>query len=128
MGFFALFFIPPSDNIRRSFSMKKETADGMITGTGSHADVTRHQGGLLEAANAIANAAANAAASRLSRLAGNDETSGHDIIYEKDGVPYIDSAKVYDPVCDRISDITKKNNRDSLDSDFIKLVESVTGS
>jgi len=90
-----------------------------VTGAGSHTDVTRHQGGLLEAASAIANATASATAARLSLSVGNDETSGRNIIYEKDGVPYIDSGMTFG---------LQKNNRENLDSDFIKLVESVTGS
>jgi hypothetical protein len=64
--------------------------------------VTRHQNGLL------------AAAFRLSPSDGIDEMSGHDVIYEKDGVPYIDS------------DLAKKS-RKNLDGNFVKLVESVTG-
>jgi hypothetical protein len=60
--------------------------------------VTQHPGGLL------------AAASRVSPL------SGHDVIYEQNGVPYIDGGPPPPPP------------PPPLDSNFIKLVESVTGS
>jgi len=66
------------------------------------AGITRHQNGLL------------AAASGLPPSDGIDETSRHDVIYEKNGVPYINS------------DLAKKN-RKNLDGNFVKLVESVTG-
>jgi hypothetical protein len=71
-------------------------------------DVTRHQNGLLASASTYQRY-------DLSPSAGIDETSRHDVIYEKNGVPYING------------DLAK-NNRRNLDSNFIKLVESVTGS
>jgi len=99
-------------NIKRSSSMKKKTAAGVSTGTGSiagtgnTAGVTRHQGGLL------------ATASRLSPSSGFDEISRRDVIYEKNGIPYINS--------DLVRDLAKKNIQVTLDRSFIKLVESVT--
>jgi hypothetical protein len=92
--FFFVFFLV---NLKRSSSRKKKKA------AGAPADVTRHQNGLL------------AAASRLSPSDGIDETSGIDVIYEENGVPYINS------------DLAKKNNQGTLNRNFIKLVESVTG-
>jgi hypothetical protein len=92
--FIALFFlIFLLHNLKRFSKRKKKAA----TAAGP-ADVTRHQGGLL------------AAASRLS------ETSGQDVIYEENGVPYINS------------ELVKRNNQGTLNRNFIKLVESVTGS
>jgi len=67
------------------------------------ASVTPHQGGLL------------AAASLLSPPAGINEISRLDVIYEKNGIPYINSC------------LANENTREKLDSNFIKLVESVTG-
>jgi hypothetical protein len=91
---FAFFMI----KLRRR-SLKKKKTD-------ASAGVTRHQGGLL------------AAASRLStsKAAGTDEISGNDVIYEINGVPYINS------------DLAKKNSQGKLNNTFVKLVESVTGS
>jgi len=84
-------------NLKRNSSRKKKAASVDSAG------VTRHQSGLL------------AAASRLSPPAGIDETSGQNVIYEENGVPYINS------------DLARKNNQGTLNSNFIKLVESVTG-
>jgi len=92
---FLLFFL--LINIKRCFSGKKKAA------AADPAGVTRHQSGLL------------AAASRLPPPAGINETSRYNVIYEKNGVPYINSG------------LTKENNRENLDSNFFKLVESVTG-
>jgi len=93
--FLFIFFLV---NITRGSSRKKKAA------AGAPAVVTRHQGGLL------------AAASRLSSPSGIDEISSHDVIYEKNGVPYINS------------DLIKKSNQGKLNNNFIELVESVTGS
>ena len=99
--FLALFlFIFFLFNIKRGSSKKKKKASG------GPADVTRHKGGLL--------AAGMAAASRLPAQDG--ETSGQDVIYEENGVPYINSG------------LAKINNQGTLNRNFIKLVESVTGS
>ena len=84
-------------NLKRFSRRKKKAA------AAGPEDVTRHQGGLL------------AAASRLSPPAGIDETSGQDVIYEENGVPYINS------------DLAGKNTQGTLNRNFIKLVESVTG-
>jgi hypothetical protein len=92
---FLLFFL--LINIKRCFSGKKEAA------AADPAGVTRHQSGLLETA------------SRLSPLDGINETSRNNVIYEKNGVPYINSG------------LAKENNRENMDSTFFKLVESVTG-
>jgi hypothetical protein len=83
-----------------------EVQEGNLRPTGSvevPEAVTRHQCGLL------------AVASSLSPPVENKETPRRDVIYEKDGIPYINS------------DIAKENNRGKLDSNFVKLVESVTG-
>jgi hypothetical protein len=103
IAFFAVFltlflFIIFLINLRRRSSKKKKT--------GASKSVTRHQGGLL------------AAASRLSpsKAAGTDEISGNDVIYEINGVPFINS------------DLAKKNSQGKLNNTFVKLVESVTGS
>jgi len=106
--FFALFlFVFFLVNIKRSSSKKKRIAIKKAPGdpADSHpADVTRHQGGLL--------AAGMAAASRLPVQDG--ETSGQDVIYEENGVPYINSG------------LAKKSTQGTLNRNFIKLVESVT--
>jgi hypothetical protein len=94
--FLLIFFL---FNLKRVSSRKKKTAAGDPPG------VTPRQGGLL------------AAASRLSSSAGIDEISRHDVIYEKNGVPYIKSDMV-----------NNDKNLGKLDSNFIKLVESVKGS
>jgi len=86
--------------------MIKKTVAGIYTGNGDNAGVSRHQGGLL------------AAASMLSPPAGTDEISRPRVIYEKNGIPYINS--------DLVRDLEKKNNHAALDSKFVKLVESVT--
>jgi hypothetical protein len=93
--FLLIFFL---FNLKRGSSKKKKTAAGDPTG------VTPRQDGLL------------AAASRLSSPAGIDETSCHDVIYEKNGVPYINSGMV-----------SHDKNLRKLDGNFIKLVESVKG-
>jgi hypothetical protein len=85
-------------NVKRNSSRKKKT-DAV-----SPAGVTQHQGGLL------------AVASRLPPPAGIDETSRHDVIYEENGVPYINR------------DLARRNNQGTLNRNFIELVESVTGS
>jgi len=112
--FLALFlFIFFLVNIKRGSSKKKKKASG--GSADSHpADVTRHQGGLLAAGMAVGKAAGKAAASRLPAQDG--ETSGQDVIYEEDGVPYINSG------------LAKKSAHGTLNRNFIKLVESVTGS
>jgi len=107
--FFFVFFLV---NLRRSSSRKKKTAAAAAAGgAGAPADVKRHQGGLL--------ASALAAASRLAPPsgipAGIDETDTN-VIYEENGVPYINS------------DLAKRNNQGGLNRNFKKLVESVTGS
>jgi len=115
--FFFVFFLI---NLKRSSSRKKKTAAtadaaaiadaaaAAAVPAGASADVTRHQGGLL------------ATASRMYQPAGIpaviNETSGSDVIYEENGVPYINS------------DMVKRNNQEALNRSFIKLVESVTGS
>jgi hypothetical protein len=96
--FLALFlFVSFLFNLKRGSSRKKKTA-------AASAGVIRHQSGLL------------AAASRLSQSAGIDETPNGDVIYEENGVPYINS------------DLARKNNQGTLNNNFIKLVESVSGS
>jgi len=95
--FFALFsFVFFLFSIKRRSSMKKKT--------GNSGGVTRHQDGLL------------AAASRLSPsdAAGIDDSPDYDVIYEQDGIPYINS------------DLARKNNQGTLNRNFVKLVESVT--
>jgi len=84
--------------------MKKKTAAAAAAAAGNHGGVTRHQDGLL------------AAASRLSPsgVAVIDDTPNHDVIYEQDGIPYINS------------DLARKNNQGTLNRNFIRLVESVT--
>ena len=120
VAFLALFlFVFFLVNIKRGSSKKKKkTSDDKADvhpadchPADSHpADVTRHQGGLLAAGMA----ASKAAASRMPAQDG--ETSGQDVIYEEDGVPYINS------------DLAKKSAHGTLNRNFIKLVESVTGS
>jgi len=83
-------------NLKRRFSRKKKTAAAVP------AEVTRHQSGLLAVASSVSPP--------------DGETSSHDVIYEKNGVPYINS------------DLAKRNNQGTLNSNFVKLVESVTGS
>jgi len=98
---FLLFFL--LFNIKRRSSRKKKTGS-----VGVPAGVTRHQNGLLEASSAYQRC-------DVSPPAGIDETPRKDIIYEENGVPYINS------------DLAKRNNQGTLNSNFIKLVESVTG-
>jgi hypothetical protein len=86
----------PLFNLKRRTSRKKKAV------AVDPAGLTRHQDGLL------------AAASRLSPLAGINEIPRQGVIYEKNGIPYINS------------DLAK-NNQKNLDSNFIRLVESVTG-
>jgi len=110
VAFLALFlFVFFLVNIKRGSSKKKKKALGDkadVHPADSHpADVTRHQGGLLAAGMA-------AAASRLPTQDG--ETSGQDVIYEENGVPYINSG------------LAIKNTPGTLNRNFIKLVESVT--
>jgi hypothetical protein len=94
--FLALFFlIFLLLNLKRFSKRKKKAA---AAAEAAPAGVTRHHGGLL------------ASASRLS------ETSGQDVIYEENGVPYINS------------DLAKNYTQGALNRNFIKLVESVTGS
>ncbi|MDR2923280.1 MAG: hypothetical protein LBU85_08065 [Treponema sp.] len=91
--FLALFlFVFFLINIKRSSSRKKKKI------------AEQPQGGLL------------AAASRLPppSAAGIDETSRHNVIYEKNGVPYINSGMV-----------NNDKSPENLDSNFVKLVESV---
>jgi hypothetical protein len=92
--FFLLFLLL---NLKRYSKRKKAAAAAAAAAVAGLADVTRHQGGLL------------AAASRLS------ETSGQDVIYEENGVPYINS------------ELAGKDSQGTLNRNFIKLVESVTG-
>ena len=93
-------------NIKRGSSRKKKTA---AAAAGDPAGVTRHQGGLLATASQRYNLSP-------SGVAVVDETSGGDVIYEENGVPYINS------------DLAKRNNQGTLNNNFVKLVESVTGS
>jgi len=104
--FLALFsFVFFLVNIMRGASRKKKTAaTAAAAAAAAPTDVTRHQSGLL------------AAAARLSPPDGSDEASGGDVIYEENGVPYINS------------DLVKRNKQGTLNRNFIKLVESVTGS
>jgi hypothetical protein len=88
-------------NLKRRSSRKRKAATVEPEG------VTRHQNGLLASATAYQGY-------DLSPSAGIDETSRHDVIYEKNGVPYING------------DLAK-NSRKNLDGNFVKLVESVTG-
>ena len=76
-------------NKRYACAIKEVEAAGDTSGA------TRYPGGLL------------AAASRLS-------LSGNDVIYEQNGIPYINAA------------LARKNNHGTLDSSFVRLVESVT--
>jgi Na+-transporting methylmalonyl-CoA/oxaloacetate decarboxylase gamma subunit len=94
---FLLIFL--MSNLKRVSSKKKKTAAVPPA-------VAIHQGGLL------------AAASRLSSSssAGIDETYGQDVIYEKNGVPYIKS-----------DTFSPDNNPGNLDGNFVKLVEAVKG-
>ena len=80
----------PAVNDRYTFAIKEIGPAGEPTG------VTRRTGGLLATASLL-------------------PTSGDDVIYEQNGIPYINS------------DLAKKN-QGNLDSNFVKLVESVTGS
>ena len=108
--FFLIFFLY---NLKRSSSRKKKTAATVAVATAdASAIVTRHQNGLL-APGLLAPGLLAAASAYQSD--GINETSGHDVIYEKNGVPYINS------------DLAIKNNQETLNSNFIKLVESVTG-
>jgi Flp pilus assembly protein TadG len=114
--FLALFlFVFFLVNLKRGSSKKKKTvaaaaaATAAVVAAGEPAGVTRHQGGLLAAASTYQRC-------DLSGLAGIDETSGIDVIYEENGVPYINS------------DLARRNNQGTLNRNFIKLVESVTGS
>jgi hypothetical protein len=107
--FFFVFFLI---NLKRSSSRTKKTASSAAVAAedvGEPAGGTQHQGGLLAVASAYQRC-------DLSGSAGIDETSGIDVIYEENGVPYINS------------DLAKKNNQGTLNRNFIKLVESVTGS
>ena len=88
---------------RRSSRKRKAAAAEQEVSEG----VTQHQNGLLGAASAYQRY-------DLSPPAEIDETSLHNVIYEKNGVPYING------------DMAKKN-RKNLDGNFVKLVESVTG-
>jgi len=112
--FLLIFFLI---NLKLRSSGKKKTAAidsaGIIPAKVTPVGVTPHQGGLLAAASAAASAAADA--SLLSPPAGNNEISRHEVIYEKNGIPYINSC------------LAKESNRENLDSKFIELVESVTG-
>ena len=114
--FLLIFFL---FNVKRRYSRKRKAAAAVQEGNreplvrrpaGSvevSAGITRHQNGLLGAASAYQRY-------DLSPSDGIDETSRHDVIYEKNGVPYING------------DLAKKN-RKNLDGNFVKLVESVTG-
>ena len=88
-----------ASSARSAPPVKKRSACAIkeIEAAGDTSGVTRYTGGLL------------AAASRLS-------LSGNDVIYEQNGVPYVNAA------------LAIKNNQGNLDSNFVKLVESVTGS
>ena len=77
-------------NERHTVAVKKIEAEERAAG------VTRHSRGLLAAASSL-------------------PPSSNDVIYEKNGIPYINSDLV-------------KENKEILDGTFIKLVESVTGS
>jgi len=92
---------------RRSSGKKKKAAAAPAAG------VTRHQGGPL--APGLLAAASAYQRYGLSGQTGIDETSGRDVIYEENGVPYINS------------DLAGKNNQGTLNRNFVKLVESVTG-
>jgi len=124
--FFFVFFLI---NLKRGSSGKKKTAAEATAATAAvvaaeaPADVTRHQGGFLAHGLLAAASAYQKSADQGYDLSppagiqdGTDETSGVDVIYEENGVPYINS------------DMAKKNNQGTLNSNFIKLVESVTGS
>jgi len=99
--------------LKRRSSKKKKTAAAVSEAADAPAGVTRQQCGLL--ASGLLAAASAYQRYDLSPPAGIDETSGQDVIYEKDGVPYINS------------DLARKNNQGTLNNNFIKLVESVTG-
>jgi len=105
--FLLIFFL---FNLKRRSSRKKKTA---AAAADAPAGVTRQEGGLL--ASGLLAAASAYQRYDLSPPAGIDETSGQDVIYEKNGVPYINS------------DLARKNNQGTLNNNFIKLVESVTG-
>jgi len=115
--FFFVFFLI---NLKRSSSKKKKTA---AAAAGEPSGVIRHQDGLLASGLLAAASAYQRYAYQgydLSPLAGIqdgiDETSGIDVIYEENGVPYINS------------DLAKINSQGTLNRNFIKLVESVKGS
>ena len=132
--FFFVFFLI---NLKRSSSRKKKTAATAdpaatadaaaaaaavvttaeaataATAASEPAGVTRHQVGLLAAASAYQGYDLSPPAGIPD---GIGETSGIDVIYEENGVPYINS------------DLAKKDNQGTLNRNFIKLVESVTGS
>ena len=99
--FFFVFFL---FNLKRGPSKKKKK-----TAAAARAGVIRHQGGLLEAASAYQKYDLSP-----SGVAVIDETSDSDVIYEENGVPYINSS------------LARKNNQGTLNNNFIKLVESVT--
>jgi hypothetical protein len=109
--FFFVFFLI---NLKRSSSRTKKkvaTATTAAEAPGEPIGVTRHQGGLL----AVASTYQRYDLSPPSEIPdGIDETSGIDVIYEENGVPYINS------------DLAK-NNHGTLNKNFVKLVESVTG-
>ena len=108
--FLALFlFIFFLVNLKRGSSKKKKTA---VAGAAVPANSARHQNNGLLASGLLAAASSY---QNLSGPAGNDETSGKDVIYEENGVPYINS------------DLAKSNNQGTLNRNFIKLVESVRG-
>jgi hypothetical protein len=104
-------------NLKRSLSRKRKAVavnqEGNLRPLSGSVEVppgvTQYQDGLLVAASAYQRF-------DLSPPAGIDETSRHDIIYEENGVPYINS------------DLAKRNNQGTLNNNFVKLVESVTGS
>jgi hypothetical protein len=75
--------------------VNKQYAIKEISDDGNPSAITRYPGGLLAAASLIS-------------------PSGNDVIYEQNGVPYINAA------------LAKRNNQGILDNNFVKLVESVT--
>ena len=110
--FLALFlFVFCLLNIKRGSSRKKKKA---AAAADASAGVTRHQNGLL--ATGLLAAASQRHGLSPSGVAVVDETSVIDVIYEKNGVPYINS------------DLAKRNNQGTLNNNFVKLVESVKGS
>jgi len=108
--FLLIFFLI---NLKRKSSKKKKTAAAAATAADAPAGVTRQQGDLLE--SGLLAAASAYQRYDLSPPVGIDETSGQDVIYEKNGIPYINS------------DLAIKNNQGTLNNSFVKLVESVTG-